>query len=133
MTAVRGDWKNRPLPAARERLGLDRTYTRAEFERLIKGIIPRQMEDKWFVFFEKPWLYLHRSWTGFCIYQVRFRQSGNKTRIVEVLVNRDPEQYRSADGSADALLLAVLLDGQAGRPTDSIWKRYRQTIRGSSE
>ena len=50
----------KPLPPAREAIALDRTYTAPEFERLKAGHIPEAMEDKWFVFYEEPWLYLHR-------------------------------------------------------------------------
>jgi hypothetical protein len=28
------------------------------------GFVPREMEDKWFVFSEEPWLFVHRSCTG---------------------------------------------------------------------
>ncbi len=69
--AVRGDWKTTPLPAARAALAFARTYSFAEFAGIQAGLVPEEMEDKWFVFFEDPWLYLHRSWTGFCVFQVR--------------------------------------------------------------
>jgi len=83
------------------------------------------MEDKWFTFYEEPWLHLHRSWSGFCIYQVQFELIATGSyRVAQVIVNRDPEQYKGTDDKADALLLAVLLDGDAGRDTGDAWKRY---------
>lgn len=129
MAATRDDWKNTPLPAARASTTLGRTYTAAEFERIREGSVPQEMEDKWFAFYEEPWLYLHRSWTGFGIYQVRFEPAGDGARVAEVLVSRDPEQYTGTDGTADALLLAVLLDGYAGRDTEAAWGQYMASQR----
>lgn len=63
------------MPAARALLQLAREYTAQEFKSIIEGLVPQQMEDKWFIYYEEPWLYLHRSWTGFCIYIVRFEKS----------------------------------------------------------
>lgn len=117
MPATRNDWKTTPLPAATAALRLDRVYTVIEFERIKQGNIPREMEDKWFAFYEEPWLYLHRSWTGFGVYQVRFEAVDGGSRVAEALVSRDPDQYRSTDATSDAVLLAVLLDGYAGRGT----------------
>lgn len=87
------------------------------------------MEDKWFAFYEEPWLYLHRSWTGFGIYQVRFELTDGGHRVAEILVSRDPRQYTSTDGDADALVLAVLLDGYAGRDTKAAFEQYRASLK----
>jgi hypothetical protein len=125
MAATRDDWKTTPLPAARASITLDRTYSADEFARIKQGNVPQEMEEKWFAFYEEPWLYLHRSWTGYGIYQVRFEPADGGGRVAGVLVSRDPEQYRSTDGISDALLLAVLLDRYAGRDTTAAWEQYR--------
>jgi hypothetical protein len=70
--AKREDWKTEPFPEATVNLALERIYSTAEFAQIAQGCVPQQMEDKWFIFYEAPWLFLHRSWTGYCIYQVRF-------------------------------------------------------------
>lgn len=119
MTASRGDWKTTPLPAARATLTCDRSYSADEFERLKEGHVPEEMEDKWFAYYEEPWLYLHRSWTGFGIFQVRFQRAGKGNRVAEALVSRDPEQYTSTDDISDSRLLAMLLDQYAGRDADA--------------
>jgi hypothetical protein len=129
MVARRNDWKTTPFPAKHEATTLDRTYTGAELGRILQGTVPEVMEDKWFTFYEEPWLYLHRSWTGFGIFQVRFEPVGDGARVAEVLVNRDPAQYTSTDSTADALLLAVLLDGYAGRDSEPAWQQYRKSQR----
>ena len=80
MAANRNDWKTTPLPAARVGITLDRTYAADEFARIKEGDVPQEMEDKWFAFYEEPWLYLHRSWTGFGIYQVSRRHAPSRGR-----------------------------------------------------
>jgi hypothetical protein len=126
VAATRDDWTATPLPERRATIALDRTYSASEFERLKEGFVPGMMEDKWFVFYEGAWLYMHRSWTGFCEYQVRFEPAADGARVVEVLANRDPAQYRETDDTFDALGLAALLDEFAGRPSGAAWEAWEQ-------
>jgi 8-oxo-dGTP pyrophosphatase MutT (NUDIX family) len=58
------DWKCRPLPARRSLLPFERTLAPAEVARLARGLVPQQMEDRWFVYLEDSVLRCHRSWTG---------------------------------------------------------------------
>jgi hypothetical protein len=129
MAASRDDWKTTALPAARKAIPFDRHYSATEFERIKEGLVPGSMDDKWFVFYEEPWLYFHRSWTGYCVYQVRFESAGEDARVAEVLVSREPEQYRETDDSRDAQLLTVLLDGRAGRETRAAWEQFLRHLR----
>jgi len=32
------------------------------------GLVPEEIEDKWFIYWEDDTLFFHRSWTGNCIY-----------------------------------------------------------------
>ncbi|MBD2615526.1 MAG: hypothetical protein RMY62_007705 [Nostoc sp. ZfuVER08] len=108
--AKRNDWKTEPMPSAFTNIMLEKVYSQQQFERIAAGIIPQQMEDKWFIFYEAPWLYLHRSWTGLCIFQVRFEVVGENVKIAEVQVNRDPTQYSNMDYTNDTSMLEMLLD-----------------------
>jgi hypothetical protein len=105
--AVRNSWKTMPLPARREKLDIERTFTEQEYERLACGLIPEGMEDKWFIFMENDVLSFHRSWTGVCIYEVQF---DNQRTINDVWVNRDGEQYKVTDNEYDKKLLTFLID-----------------------
>jgi hypothetical protein len=124
MAAKRDDWKNTPLPEARASIECDRSFSAAEFRRIKEGLIPEEMEDKWFAFYEAPWLYLHRSWTGCCVFQVRFEPAGRRVRVAESLVNREPEQYTGTDDTSDSLWLSLLLDEFAGRDAEPAMERY---------
>lgn len=112
-TATRTDWNVAPLPEQRAEPAVEpiqKRYSATDMERLRRGFIPEAMENKWFIFAEATTLSIHRSWTGFCIYEVIFTQEGPDYRISRLLVNRDPAQYTSTDGAYDASLVLNLID-----------------------
>lgn len=110
MAANRHDWKCLPMPSSFSINAFDHTYTRDELERIKEGLVPQEMEDKWFIYFEEPWLFLHRSWTGHCIYQVRFEIDPDKARAVEIQINEDASQFNSSDKNYNLRLASFLID-----------------------
>jgi 8-oxo-dGTP diphosphatase len=104
-----GDWKAEPLPERVGALAFKRSFSAAEFMRLQRGVVPEQMEDKWFVVWHDDALWLHRSWTALCIYVIRFAADGDHFVITGVTVNREPTQYTGTD-SHDLVALDNLLD-----------------------
>jgi hypothetical protein len=80
------------MPAARERIELHRRFSREEYERLVRGHIPENQDDRWFVYVEDDVVYVHRGWTGFCIFQVALTPSGDGYEVKAAWANRDPEQ-----------------------------------------
>lgn len=108
--ATRQSWNNSPMPEARSRLALRREFTEGEYEAIRRGLIPEQMEDRWFIFLEEDTLYFHRSWTGRCIFQLTLTKEGEKYAAGEALVNRDSGQYAGADDAYDERLLTYLID-----------------------
>ncbi|MGD8456353.1 MAG: hypothetical protein PVF83_08220 [Anaerolineales bacterium] len=106
-TANRNSWENQPLPPQRTILTVKRSFREEEYNTLAKGLIPKEMEDKWFIFMENKTLFFHRSWTGVCIYQVLF---DDQRCIAEVWANRDPDQCGISDNEYDVKLLSFLID-----------------------
>ena len=104
--ARRDDWKTLPMPAQHEIFVLRRAFSDEEMKALRHGNIPQEMEDKWFWYMEGSTLWAHRSWTGYCIYQIDFKEDGAHL----VTVNRDPEQYRCTSTEDDIVSLNKLLD-----------------------
>ncbi|HEX7528261.1 MAG TPA: hypothetical protein VF425_04075 [Thermoanaerobaculia bacterium] len=110
MKATSRSWKTEPFPANRGRLKLDGSFDQAEWESLQQGVIPEEMEDKWFIYEEGGWLNFHRSWTGFCNYRVRLRKTPKGGEIAEAWVSREKDQYSGVDDDYDARLLSWLID-----------------------
>lgn len=98
--ALRTSWQNLP-PDQPERIEIDLRFTPKQYEKLSMGMIPAQMEDKWFIFMENDWLYFHRSWTGFCIYKAQVKKDADGYLINEFWAERNPEKYNNTDDSVD--------------------------------
>lgn len=109
--ATRASWKKaHPMPERQAQLAFLSQYSSAEAERIRWGLVPAQMEDKWFIFLEAENLYLHRSWSGYCMFRLRLEPVGEGLRVTEAWVNRDPDQYSGTDDVYDVALLAYLMD-----------------------
>ena len=70
-------------------------------DHIRQGMIPEVMEDKWFIYWKDDALFFHRSWTGFCIYVVRFAADGENKVLKARLCGRklrltDDERRRLA-------------------------------------
>ena len=110
----RSDWKNEDMPAQQDSFILKRAFSKKETAALRRGHIPEAMEDKWFWYMEGDTLYIHRSWTGFCIFIVELSDSYTH----KVRVNRDPEQYAGRGTDEDCERLNKLLDYMIKQPYD---------------
>jgi hypothetical protein len=89
--------KPRPLPRLRVQIPFERSFTRHEFLRLSRGFVAQSMEDRWHVFFTGPWLTFVRSWSGFCIYEVRMEKNDVEYRVATVfMVATTREKKRSS-------------------------------------
>lgn len=68
------------------------------------------MEDKWFIYYADSHLYFHRSWTGYCIYIVRFNEQDNGAIAVDFSANRDSSQTREDNDERDKEMLSFLIN-----------------------
>lgn len=99
--ATRASWNLQPPPDEREYFEFPMEFSTLDWEKMKLGYIPKNDDDKWFIFFEDGWLYFHRSWTGSCIYGVRLGNSPNGVRITSAWASRDREVYKSPGLEAD--------------------------------
>ena len=106
VVAVKSNWKTVEMPDMHDEFVLDRHFSEDEMRALRRGSIPREMEDKWFWYMEGDTLYAHRSWTGNCIYIIRFMNDDKQL----VTVNRDPKQYSNTDIETECSTLNNLLN-----------------------
>ena len=104
--ACRKDWKTKPMPKRRETFILKRALGGKEMEALRYGHIPEAMEDKWFWYMKGSTLWAYRSWSGYCIYRIDFKEDNEHV----VTVNRDPGQYGCTSKEEDIESLNRLLD-----------------------
>ncbi len=111
MKAKKDSWKTKSMPGEKESLVIDRKITNKELAEVQKGLVPVQMEDKWFIFSEDNKVYFHRSWTGTCIYEATFIELDAVTyQFNQLVVNRNKEEYKATDSAYDIEMFNFLLD-----------------------
>jgi len=98
--ATRSTWQNIPIDQPL-RIGVNLHFTEKQYSRLKMGLIPHQMEDKWFIFFEDDWLYFHRSWTGHEIYRANIIKENQGYAIREFWAERNTDKYSNKDAAVD--------------------------------
>lgn len=98
------------MPAKHISVALDRVFSKDEAALLKLGFVPQEMQDKWFIYFENNVLHFHRSWTGYCMYQVSFVQEGERLRMTQAIVNREPEQYGETHVERDQEMISQVID-----------------------
>lgn len=60
-----------------------------QFSCLKEGFVPKGMDDRWFIYYEEPHLFLHRSWTGLPVYRVKLKHTANGAEVTESLLSID--------------------------------------------
>jgi ADP-ribosylglycohydrolase len=101
-------WQNQPIDSPK-RIDIDLKFTERQFLKLSRGLIPRQMEDKWFIYFENEWLYFHRSWTGFGLYKAKINSEKDGYSIKEFWAERNQEKYNNEDDKTDIENISFLI------------------------
>lgn len=105
------------------------TFSSEEFENLKWGRIPQSMDDKWFIFYEEDWVYLHRSWTGYCVAKVRIMPiSSEEYSVQECWIERNEEFYKSGGDQADISLIKTMLSFLTAKPKEEILYEARKYI-----
>jgi hypothetical protein len=106
--ATRSRWKILPISNNAIKIFLKIEFDSTEFEKIKIGLIPQQMEDKWFIFFEDNWLYFHRSWTGFCLFKIKIEQKNTNSTTTELWVEKNTGLYPESEENAIAFITARL-------------------------
>ena len=88
MNAKADSWEREPFVDGVP-IPLELSIHKGQIERINRGVIPEAMEDKWFIYFEEPYLYLHRSWTGQPVYRLKFDTIDNGYTVSEALLSSD--------------------------------------------
>ena len=81
------DWDIKPLPEDLFSIKCNIEYTDSQLNIITQGIIPEEMEEKWFMYFKNSNLYIYISWTGICLFIAKF----NNNSISEIMVNSDKD------------------------------------------
>ncbi len=97
--ATPSDWKTHPMQRPQRAPVWPRVFSHDEMARVRAGLVPEEMEDKWFVVFADGELRLYRSWTGRHVLTVRFEPAPWGERVAELIAETAPAA--SNESSAD--------------------------------
>jgi len=108
MTTSSASWKCEPF---REGIPIkyQAVFSSEEFSRLKTGLVPQTMEDKWFIYYEEPHIFFHRSWTGKPVYKLTLNITPKEAQVVEALWSKDLATAADADVNYQAQLVDFLL------------------------
>jgi hypothetical protein len=87
-----------------------RHWSDEDWKRIKLGQVPMEMENKWFAFVEEGLLHLHRSWTGFEIFEAAFARGWRGWRIKTAAVCDDPDIYKRGRDEKETAFLEQLID-----------------------
>lgn len=134
MQASSASWKRKPFKEGVP-LGFRATFDHGQFARLREGFVPQQMEDKWFIYYEEPHLFFHRSWTGEPVYRLALNIGPEGAGVAEALWSKDladaspPTQDAEYQVRLLDFLLSTLLLGQRKTfPVPTDLKEPRQGV-----
>lgn len=67
------------------------------------------MEDKWFIYYEEPHLFFHRSWTGEPFYKLTLRKTPEGFRVEESMCSRTVASDAHSDPAHNVEVLDFLI------------------------
>jgi hypothetical protein len=106
--ASKSSWNISPIDNPKC-IGINLHFNEKQFAKLTYGLIPEEMEEKWFIYFESDWLYFHRSWTGFGIYKAQLIREKAGYFIKEFWAERNEEKYSNTNDNEDIHTLLFLI------------------------
>ena len=114
MIAVSSSWKREPFNHGTS-ITLKLEIYKGQIKRISKGFVPVEMEDKWFMYFEEPYLYLHRSWTGQPVFKLEFKENTNGYYVNNALLSSDlaKENELEYQGQLALFLVSNILLGKS--------------------
>jgi hypothetical protein len=60
-------------------------FSKVDFEKIKRGLLPHGMDDRWFMYFEDPHLFIHCYPTGEAAYRVSLKHSEDSAAVIEAL------------------------------------------------
>ncbi len=112
--ATKDMWKTTPMTIPKK-LDISIWLNDKQCKKLKLGLIPKEMEDKWFVYIDNEHLHMHRSWTGYEIFKAKFKAIKKGGLITELWVEQNNEIYADTKDSIVISTFEMLIKYLANR------------------
>ncbi|RSM34836.1 hypothetical protein DMA12_46640 [Amycolatopsis balhimycina DSM 5908] len=105
----------------------DRRWTADEWGQIRMGYRSPDMDHRWDVLVEGDVVFMHRSWTGYGIYEVTFTlTTGGGRTVGSALVETDPQRHRRQSDDHDRLTIELIITSiMLGEPAKDLWTALR--------
>lgn len=127
MPASSNSWKREPFNEGVP-LPYQAIFDSGQFSQIKEGFVPKGMDDRWFIYYEEPHLFLHRSWTGIPVYRLKLEHSASGAQVIESLLSIDvakvagqsiaQEELKYQAALVDFLVSTLLLHQRKPFPRD---------------
>jgi hypothetical protein len=118
--ATKDTWINLPIDNPKH-LKINLVFNESEFSKIKNGLIPEEMEDKWFIYYEEGFLHFHRSWTGYGLFKAKITKEPTGYIIRDFWVERNIEKYSNLDDDGYRTTLKLLIsNGLLHEPLSSL-------------
>lgn len=112
--ATKDKWETIPMTNPKK-LDVSISLNIEQLTKLKLGLVPNEMEDKWFVYFENKTMHFHRSWTGYEIFKAKLNYNDSGCQINEFCVEQNPEKYKELDDARNISLFKNHIDYLSNR------------------
>ena len=106
--ATKDSFKSIPFTSY-DKVKVDITLNKDEFELLKKGHIAREMEDHWNMYTDDNSINYLRSWTGIQIFKALYKFENDSYLIYELDINNNKEEYNEEDINQSVELFKKML------------------------
>ncbi|WP_086822347.1 hypothetical protein [Allokutzneria sp. NRRL B-24872] len=104
-----------------------RVWTAEEMRVIGLGRAAGHMDERWLALVEADRLFLHRSWTGYGVYEAVFVERPEGWQITEAWVESDTDRYRRQNDAYETLFLEMLVMGKLlGGGERGDWERLKK-------
>jgi len=87
--ADKNSWPNIKDPEGLIEQNIDISISELHFEECKYGFIPRDMDDRWFIYMENETIYFYRSWSGICFFILKFNKYGSEYKTTSAWCKLD--------------------------------------------
>jgi len=100
------------------------TWTDEQWSRIRLGYEAQDMDERWDAIVEDDVLFLHRSWTGHCVYELTFTRTQAGHRISSGKVESS-DRYNSPGPEYDAVLAEMVIGTILNERSQHLGDRFR--------
>ena len=100
------------------------TWTDEQWSRIQLGYKSQGMDERWDAIVEDDILFLHRSWTGYCVYELAFTRTQADYCISSGKVESS-DRYGSPRPEFDAVLAEIIIGIILQEPSQHLGDRFR--------